>query len=454
LSDTIAAPATHPGQAAVGIVRISGPLARQVLGRLFRPASRGGSLTPWRLYLGELVAESGQVVDQCLAVFMPAPRSYTGEDVCELHLHGGRAVISRALELALGCGARLAEPGEFTRRAYLAGKLDLAQAEAVLELVCARTEAAARLAAEQLSGRLSRRMDELREGLANFSSLAEAAIDFPEEEIETWAPAETAAALRAGPLKALDELLAAFRAATPFREGALVVICGRPNVGKSTLLNALLGRERALTSPAPGTTRDYIEETLEVEGLPLRLVDTAGLREAAGGVEALGVALAEERLAASQLALVVLDGSEPARQEDRALGPRLAGRTHLLVLNKADLPPRLSPEEAGRLFPQAAGLLAVSALHGTGVAQLKERLARLIAPQAVPAVAPNLRHQEALARARQATLRALEALEGGLGLEVYAGELRLALEAVGEVCGRTATDDILDRIFSRFCIGK
>ena len=456
--------ATAAGEAAVAVVRLSGPDTRHILGRLFRPkfgakSAAGNHLQPWRLYLGELINPEpdparGQAIDECLAVFMPAPRSYTGEDVGELHLHGGRAISERALELACELGARLAEPGEFTRRAYLAGRLDLAQAEAVCELVRSRTAAAARLAAAQLQGGLSRRIEALRQALADMVASAEAAIDFPEEEVELVAPQEEAAAIRRGPLRLVEELLAAGRAAEMVREGAQVTICGRPNVGKSTLLNALLGRERALTSPQPGTTRDFIEEALEVRGVPVRLIDTAGLREQAQGVEAAGVALAEAKLASCDLALAVLDASLPLAPEDAALARRVRAHPHLAVLNKADLPAQVSPEEARRLFPEAAALLSISALRGDGVDDLRARLASLLAPEALPEVAPGARHQDALRRARGSLERALEALEGGTGVEIYAAELRGALSALGEVCGQTATEEILERIFSRFCIGK
>jgi tRNA modification GTPase len=453
VSDTIAARATAPGAAAVAVIRVSGPRALDILSRLFRPTHAAG-LAPWRLHVGRLVIPAGDTVDECLAVFMPAPRSYTAEDVVEFHLHGGPAVVERALELVFAAGARPAGPGEFTRRAFLAGKIDLAQAEAVRELIEARTEAGARLAAAHLSGGLSRRIAEVRETLADLLAQAEAAIDFPEDEVEVLPPAQAAAALRSGALTALERLLADCRAARPWREGAQVAICGRPNVGKSTLLNALLGRERALTSPEPGTTRDFIEETIELSGLAVRLVDTAGLREGARGIEAQGVALAEERLAAADLALAVLDAGEPLREGDLALAERLSTRPHLVVLNKADLPQRLTLEEARRRFPGAAGVLSVSALKGEGIEGLKERLASLLAPEALPAVAPGLRHQDALRRTREATLSAVSALEAGLPAEVFAAELKAALTALGEVCGETATEEILERIFSRFCIGK
>ncbi len=459
MSETIAAPATAAGSAAVAIVRLSGPLAGHILTRLFRPRSgRPPQLSPWRLGLGELVADNGagapRIIDECLAVFMPGPRSYTGEDVCELHLHGGRAVLERALGLALACGARLAQPGEFTRRAFLSGKLDLTQAEAVAELVSARSEAAARLAARQLSGGLSRRIEGLREGLAELLAQTEAAIDFPEDDLEPPSAAECARALRDGPLALVGELLCAATAAAPFREGASVVICGRPNVGKSTLLNALLGRERAITSPTPGTTRDFLEEGLVLGGVPVRLADTAGLREGVSGVEAQGVSLARGLVAECDLALAVLDASQPAEAADDALAAGLTQHPHLVLLNKADLPPRLGPEEAARLFPGAAGVLSLSALKGEGLPGLRERIVSLLAPAAPPEVAPNLRQRAALEAARQAMERALEALEAGLPPEILSAELRLALEAVGEITGETATEEILERIFSRFCIGK
>lgn len=456
MSETIAARISAAGVAAVAAVRLSGPRTRHILGRLFRPRRGQHPLRPWRLHLGRLIdpGPPEETVDECLAAWMPAPRSYTGEDVAELYLHGGRAVVERALRLLFACGARPARPGEFTHRAYLAGKLDLTQAEAVCDIVCAQTEAAARLAAAQLAGGLSRRYEAVRDALAEQLAQTEAAIDFPEEELDVMAPAEAARAIREGPLAQLERLLADARAARPLREGVLLAICGRPNVGKSTLLNALLGRERALTSPEPGTTRDFIEESLELDGVPVRLADTAGLREAAQGIEARGVALAVGRLEACDLALAVLDASETAQPDDHALAGRLRERPHLCLLNKSDLPARVSPGEAGRLFPRALGVVRLSALTGEGVEELKERLAELLAPAEPPEVAPSLRHEEALGRARTSALRAAEALEAGLGAEVVAEELKAALAALGEISGETASGEILERIFSRFCIGK
>lgn len=451
--ETVAALATAAGPAGVAVVRISGPEAWQVAARVARlPGGFSWERAVGRFRHVRLVHPgSGEEIDDALMLVFKAPRSYTGENVVELQGHGGGVPARRLLEAVLAAGARLAPPGEFTRRAFLNGRLDLTQAEAVLDLIQARTDRAAQAARARLDGTLGRAVDALHDELTALRADIEALLDFDEGEV----PAEfnAGAATRLEEIGArLQALLATWRAGHLLRDGALVVISGRPNVGKSSLLNALLGRPRAIVDAAPGTTRDSIEESLCLEGIAVRLVDTAGLRAASCAVEAEGVARAGALLAQADLNLHLLDASQPLDDEDRAHLARLSPRRALLALNKRDLPRRLDTAEL-------TGWRTVSlcARDGGGLDELRAALADLLGLAAAAPAQTDIsaRHRQELETAAAALAAARARLaDGAEGLVTAAEELRAAAMAVGRVTGRVCADDLLDAVFSRFCVGK
>ncbi|MBX6422309.1 tRNA uridine-5-carboxymethylaminomethyl(34) synthesis GTPase MnmE [Thermosulfurimonas sp. F29] len=455
--DTIAAIATPPGPGAIGVIKVSGPESEAILRRIFRPARPREHFESHRLYYGHIVdPETGETVDEVLVALMRAPRSYTREDVLEIYAHSGYRVLTRILELVLASGARPAEPGEFTRRAFLNGRLDLAQAEAVQEIITARSDSALRLALGQLSGKLSERVHRVREVLLDLLAVVEAAVDFPEEDLEILAPPEMRRRLAEEVLKPLHGLIRASREGRIFREGIAVVLAGRPNVGKSSLLNALLREERAIVTPVPGTTRDVIEETAQIAGLPVRLIDTAGLRETTDRVEALGVARAREKLRAADVVVFLVDGSRPPEEADRRLYEEVRDRPHVPAVNKIDIASGETLESWRSFFPEEPVFL--SALEGTGLSELSRRIFRVVTGQAAlepPEIAPNLRQKAALERAAQAVERALALLEKHEPLpELLSVEIREALSALSEITGEVTTEDLLDKIFTQFCIGK
>ncbi|EMG35912.1 tRNA modification GTPase trmE [Desulfocurvibacter africanus PCS] len=467
MQDTIAAIATPPGQGGVGIVRLSGPDARRIGLALFRatsPAFR--DFTPRMLHHGAILDVQGRPIDDALAVLMPGPRSYTGEDVLELHCHGSSAVLREVLDATLTLGARLAERGEFTRRAFLNGRLDLSQAEAVAELIAAPDRAAAHLARARLAGLLGERVRALRSRLEHLRAALCVAVDFPEDEVECLAPETFLSGVQAV-MAEVRGLLTSHERTRAFREGAVVVLAGPVNAGKSSLLNALLGRERAIVSDTPGTTRDWLEESISLDGLPVRLVDTAGLRETADAVELEGVRRSRELLERADLVMLVLDGGQPADPAALALAHEVGPQRVLLVLNKMDLAP--GPEAhkmrgvRGELFPPAAGgifqVLHVSARTGAGIDALTTTLRRRLAeaaggePQAGE-LAPNVRQAQAM---RQA-LDELEALaldiEAAVPYDLLSVRLETACMRLGEITGEIAPQDVLNAVFDTFCIGK
>lgn len=447
--DTIAAAATAAG-GAIGIVRISGPEALAVAARVF--CGRDPRQMPGFTAARGFIEADGRRLDEALCLVMRGPKSYTREDVVELHCHGGSAAVRQTLAAVISAGARPAEPGEFTRRAFLNGRIDLAQAEAVADLVAGETAAAARAAAAQLCGGLSERVGDLRSGVVESLALLEAAIDFPEEEdIPDLRPDQLGARLHelSG---VIGRVLADADRGRRLREGARVVIAGRPNVGKSSLMNALLRQDRVIVSAEPGTTRDVVEDGIELGGVAVRLYDTAGLRKATGVVEELGVTRAHQALAIADLTLLVLDGSAPLSADDHDAA-QAAGQAAVIVINKADLPAVLADAEAGELLPDAP-LVRLSALTGANLGALEKLLAELLAPGAETPAVTNARHAAALADARRAIDRAAAALESKAPPELVASDLRSALAALGLITGETATDEALDLIFSRFCIGK
>ncbi|MBI1919991.1 MAG: tRNA uridine-5-carboxymethylaminomethyl(34) synthesis GTPase MnmE [Geobacter sp.] len=453
LRDTIAAISTPAGEGGIGIVRVSGPDAERIAARIFR--KKEGGFQSHLFYYGAIVEpETGFCLDEAMAVLMHAPRSYTREDVLELHSHGGTLVVQNVLQLALREGARLAEPGEFTRRAFLNGRIDLAQAEAVIDIIRSKTDLALEVAQSQREGSLSHRIGEMKGGLVQLLALLEAHIDFPEEDIEPASRDEISARV-AGFTLEIGEMLATYGEGRILREGIAVLIAGRPNVGKSSLLNSLLREKRAIVTSIPGTTRDIIEEVVNIRGIPLRLMDTAGIRETEDLIEQEGVRLTREQIPRADLILFIVDASLPLSDEDLAIYEVIRAKPHVVLLNKSDL-----LEQPVASFPRDAVTCSISALTGEGLDALKDQIADMFLHGRIDdarsqVLINNSRHRDALERASIPLQRFSEnyTLLGGL-LELLAADLREAVNALGEITGETSTDDLLDLIFSQFCIGK
>lgn len=444
VEDTIVAPATGRDPGAIAIVRISGPAAAAVLARCFRPAgSRAPADAPRVLVRGTAVSADGTEIDDCLAVWMPAPRSFTGEDVAEIQCHGGPAITAAVIDAALAAGSRLAEPGEFSRRAFLNGRMDLAQAEAVADLVVARTDLARRLALRQLRGGLSGRVSGVRNALLDVAAEIEAALDFPDEDIEPETHERLATAI-ASALADLRAMLAGFEKGRLVREGARVVLAGPPNAGKSSLFNAMLGHERAIVTPHPGTTRDTIECTVDIGGVPVTLVDTAGVRDAHDEIEQIGIRRTAEAVANADLVLRVADATAIDANPDPVPPPTRS----LLILNKCDL---VAVRHA--LPPDA---IAVSARTGTGLDALEEavRVALIGAASPDDVALATERHAHCVRAAADALSRAHGGLAAGIGGELVMVDLREAILSLGDILGLRLDEEVLDRVFSRFCLGK
>jgi tRNA modification GTPase len=467
MQDTICAIATPLGEGGIGILRLSGEKAIEIAARAVRLRTGRplGSLQSRRLYHADIL-DAGTVadgraraLDEALVVVMRAPRSYTGEDIVEVHCHGGPYVLQAVSESLLRLGARLAEPGEFTKRAFLNGRLDLTQAEAVLDTIRAKTAGALRMAQAQLRGSLSKELDRLREGLIGMLAHVEAGIDFTEEDLAFIPPAELIAGLERT-IAEIANLVASGREGRILREGITAAIIGRPNVGKSSLLNALLRTDRAIVTAIPGTTRDVLEEVVNVRGVAVRLLDTAGLRETEDPIEQEGVRRSRAAGDEADVLLLVVDGSIPLTPGDRELAGRAREKKALLVVNKADLPAAFDPAELGVPQQDRSGpaVVRISAKTGQGLDDLRDRLRALAmgtdGDPAERAVITRLRHQTALERAREALASALTAARAALPGEVVAVDLRAAIDGLGEITGAVTTEEILERIFRDFCIGK
>jgi tRNA modification GTPase len=453
--DTIAAIATPAGEGGVGIVRLSGPGAIPIAAGLFRSSTgRDVRTARGRVFHGHAVDAQGALIDEVLLHLMRAPHSYTREDVAEINAHGGAAPLNALLEACLALGARLAGPGEFTQRAFLNGRIDLVQAEAVIDTIRARTRVGLQAAQAAASGALSRRIHDYQERIAQGLAYIEAAVDFPEEDLPELVTPELIDGLREthGDMTAL---LATAEAGRLLREGVTVAIAGRPNVGKSSLFNALLRDNRAIVTDIAGTTRDRLEEGMTLGGAPVRLVDTAGLRATGDTVEAIGVARAREALAEAQCVLLLVDLSEPAIEEDAALARELAALETPLVLvgNKADLAPGATTPPLPADF---SAVCQVSALTGEGMDALEAELARIVLGEAQfaagGAMLTRMHQKDSLRRAAESVAHMLENV--GLSPEFLAFDLREALQSLGEITGETTPDELLGRIFSQFCIGK
>lgn len=457
LGDTIAAISTPLGAGGIGVIRISGPQALTIAQRIF---SRKGGSPPFlshRFYLGEIIRpEDQKALDEVLLVFMRRPKTYTREDLVEIQCHGGALVLQEILTAVLRSGARLAEPGEFTKRAFLNGRIDLTQAEAVIDLIHSQTRQSLEIANYQRSGKLAAEVRQIKDGLMDILTLLEASVDFPEEEIPEISPPEIRRRLQ-NTLDRLDALTNSYLEGKVYREGIAAVIIGKPNVGKSSLLNALLREERAIVTPLPGTTRDVIEEIVNIGGVPVRLMDTAGLRPVQDAIEEEGIKRTHERLAQADLVLWVLDGSAPLSAEDLGILPLVCSKKAILTVNKNDLPQRIHLDDLRLRIPGAPSV-AISALYGSGMDRLREAIRHLAlngkADSLAEPILSNLRHKLAVEAARGALSQAIQALGQNLSGEFIIVDLREALEALRSILGETAPEDVLDRIFEQFCIGK
>lgn len=453
--DVIAAIATGSAATAIGIVRVSGDGCFALCGRVFRAA--GGrpfaAQEPRKMVFGEMLDRAGRVIDRGLAVRFPGPGSYTGEDCAEFHCHGSPVVLRELLSALFAAGARQAQAGEFTKRAFLNGRMDLTQAEAVVDLIDAETAAAARNAAAQLDGGLRRVLEPVQEELLEVTSRFYAVVDYPDEDIQDVRPEEIAAALWSAAGR-LERLLDTCRRGQVLKSGVRTAIVGRPNAGKSSLLNALLGYDRAIVTDIAGTTRDTVEEKVLVGSVLLRLCDTAGIRDAADTVERLGVERAQQAAQRAELALLVLDGSAPlTREDEEAIAAARRARRMLVLVNKADLPQVL---DTAALRVRFGEVIPLSARSGAGVDALCRAVEELFAGGETPRgeLLTNARQAESAQRALDAVRRAEQALRSGLSPDAVLTDAEEALEALAEFSGKRVRDDLVATIFSRFCVGK
>lgn len=455
--ETIAAIATAPGEAGIGIIRISGPRALDILDGLFVPKKKGGIRAyPNRRLVYGAIKEEGLLIDEVLAVYMKGPQTYTAEDVAEIDCHGGLVPARKILEAVLRRGARLAEPGEFTKRAFLNGRLDLVQAEAVMDLISAKTETGYDVALDQLEGGLSERVRRIRQDLLSLLAHLEVSIDYPEEDIEEITYERVLEAEQ----KALSEVEALLRTADTgkiIREGLQTVIIGKPNVGKSSLLNALLKESRAIVTDIPGTTRDVIEEYLNIRGVPLKIVDTAGIRETEDMIERLGVERSKAFFNKADLVILVLDAGEALRREDRELMGYVKDRKAIVILNKTDLDPEVSEREIRELLGDKP-IVRTSLVKGTGLEELEATIVDMVYSGEVfergDALITNVRQKQALEKAAGSLREALAITRERMAYDFIEVDLKNAYACLGEITGETVEDDILDKIFSEFCLGK
>ena len=455
IADTVAAIATPPGCGGIGIVRISGPQAEKIGLTVFR-AAHGGGFKSHRLYYGNIINPAdGSLLDEGMAVLMRAPNSYTREDVLELHSHGGYLVVRSVLLACVSAGARLADPGEFTRRAFLNGRIDLSQAESVIDVINSRTDASLALAQSQRTGVLGRELERIRQQVIESLAVIEAYIDFPEEVIESSSLEILGRNLSSCTLL-VNRLIDSFRYGKVLRDGVSVLMAGKPNAGKSSLLNALACEERAIVSSVPGTTRDTIEEVVNISGLPVRIIDAAGIRCHHGDeIEQEGIRRTRSKLAEADLVLYLADGSRPLDDDDLAILSSLSSRSYITVINKSDLP--CFVDRAA--IPSSYGIVSISSMTGSGLDELRSLLHSFFTEGSphlrddILAIS-NVRHRDILLRTSDSFVLFKLHLAEGASPDLLAIDLREALTALGEITGQTTPDDVLDFIFSTFCIGK
>ncbi|MDN5346574.1 MAG: tRNA modification GTPase [Clostridia bacterium] len=457
IEDTIAAIATPLGEGGIGIVRLSGPKAVEIAREIFRPRTPKDltKVPNFTLHLGEILDVNGKVIDEVLLSIMRGPRSYTAEDVIEINCHGGPYVLREVLRTVLAKGARLAEPGEFTRRAFLNGRIDLVQAEAVIEIIRAKSRTGLKAALDQLGGELSKEIERLGQALLAVMAQVEASIDFPEEV--DFSGSEIFNSVKKA-LGGVEALLAKWDEGRLIREGLRLAIVGRPNVGKSSLLNALLQEERAIVSDIPGTTRDTIEEILRIGGIMCRVVDTAGLRETEDSLERVGVERTKREIARADLLLIVIDVAAGVQEGDRDIIDGVGDKPAVIVANKVDLIEKIPYKEVED-FAGGRPWVAISAQNGRGIDELRKKIGEVAMnsqplPKEDELILLRERHRDALERCRGHLLDFIKGWEENIPLDLVAIDLRAAWQALGEITGQTTTEDLLDKIFSDFCIGK
>lgn len=468
MNDTIAAISTPPGEGGVGIIRISGEDSFRIAERIFRPRKQKNWLSQnYKMHYGHVVDPgSGSVIDEVLLSVMKAPHTYTRENVVEINCHGGIVPLREAFRAVLAAGARLADPGEFTKRAFINGRIDLTQAESVIDVIRSKTEASLKVAISQLGGGLSDKIRKIQDRILAILAELEVSIDFPEDDMDLKSKSEIS--LNAGEIiRDLDSLIESAGRGRVYREGIRTVIAGRPNVGKSSLLNVLLGRERAIVTEIPGTTRDVIEETINIKGIPLVLADTAGLRETNDLVEKIGVEKTREFMAGADLVLFMVEAGKGVTEDDRDLLKKLEIKKTILIVNKIDLAGKMFPAKCSRQNVPGKKetfeygdmpTVEISALKGQGINILEDRIEEVItgggviSPESI--IISNARHEEILARARDHLEEFLKSMEDGLPPDILSIDVKDAFEALGEITGSSVTEDLLDHIFSQFCIGK
>ncbi len=456
-NDTIIALATPPGEGGIAILRMSGKASIPVLEGIFNPKRKipVGEMESHKMYYG-WIEDGKERIDEALVVIMRGPNTYTREDTVEIHCHGGLIPVRRILELCMKRGCRLAEPGEFTKRAFLNGRIDLAQAEAVMDLIQAKTDLAARSSLGQLEGHLSTRLKEVQGKLLDMLALIEVNIDYPEEDVEE------AALTRIH--KDIDEIIVKIKALLEtadtgriIREGLKTVIVGRPNVGKSSLLNALLRENRAIVTDVPGTTRDVLEEYMNIKGVLVRIIDTAGIRQTEDKVEAIGVSRSKESIEKADLILLIIDVTDELQDEDKEIFKNIQDKKVVVVLNKIDAPAKISEKDVEKWLP-GAKVVTVSAKELTGIDRLEDVIYQLVFQGEVrhsnEIAITNARHKEALEKAKESLKQALNTIDEGLPLDLVSIDVRDAWHAIGEITGQTVDEDIIDHIFSQFCLGK
>ena len=454
--DTIAAISTPAGEGGIGIIRISGSRSLALVKQIFHPKSPKNSFESHRLYLGEIKDPvDNSTVDECLMTFMKSPHSFTREDVVELHCHGGTVVLQRTMELLLRGTVREAEPGEFTRRAYMNGRIDLSQAEAIIDIIRAKTERGLRLAQVQLKGGLKEELGLIREQLIQTLALLEAYIDFPEEEIDPGAMSGMNDHINSS-ISTINRLLSTYEEGKILREGIHVVIAGRPNVGKSSLLNALLKEKRAIVTSIPGTTRDTIEEIVNLKGIPVNLIDTAGIRDTEDIVEREGINKTKDKLREADLILYMID-ERGLEADDLKVAEGLPRQKSLFVINKIDIITDKRALEIKGSLP-TEGVLSISLKKNDGIEELKDAIFNSVikheADRSPSVIISRKRHKVSLEFARNSLERALKGIKGKLPLELITIDIKDALHNIAEVAGETTPDDVLKKIFSDFCIGK